>query len=104
MNRPINNQTLLEETVAFRGTAGESKHARAAGFIPAFQDPSTGRVEIARLADGTPAVTHLISFLPDDWAVDRDGQGNISAILPGIVAGFVRDGLFYTRQEAAAAV
>jgi hypothetical protein len=104
MSRPLDHRTLHQETLAYTGTCGESRQAGCAGFVPAFRDSTTGRVEIARLADGSPAPVHLISHLPDDWAACRDAEGRVTAVRSGIVAGFVRGDVFYTREEAAAAV
>jgi hypothetical protein len=35
--------------------------------------------------------------------VQRDAAGRVSAIKDTVIAGFVRNGLFYTREQAAAA-
>jgi hypothetical protein len=39
--------------------------------------------------------------LPEEWVADRDAGGCPRALKPSIVAGFVRDGEFYTREQAA---
>ena len=70
--------------------------------MPAFRNEADGRVELARLADGRPAPMHLISALPQEWAVRCDGRGNVLELVEDIIAGFLRDGRFYTREEAAA--
>jgi hypothetical protein len=49
------------------------------------------------------APIHLLSGLPPEWVVTRDAAGGVSAVKPSIVAGFLRDGRFYTREEAARA-
>jgi len=102
MNQPLNPRTLRQQTLAFRGTCGESRLAGGKGFLPAFCDPASGRVELARLANGQPAAMHLITYLPADWTASRDGAGRVLTLRPGIVAGFVRDDRFFTREEAAA--
>jgi hypothetical protein len=70
----------------------------------AFCDRETGRTELSRFACGSPAPCHLIDGLPEDWVVARDAAGNAVAIKGSVVAGFVRDGRFYTREEAARAL
>jgi hypothetical protein len=45
----------------------------------------------------------VLSCLPDEWAAERNMTGEITLLKPSIVAGFVRDGRFFTREEAAAA-
>jgi hypothetical protein len=46
---------------------------------------------------------HVISCLPDEWAAERDAAGEIVRLKDSVIAGFVRDGRFYTREEAATA-
>ncbi|MEJ2088040.1 MAG: hypothetical protein P8Y69_06125 [Gammaproteobacteria bacterium] len=94
-------ERLRAENEAFAGTAGVSQNNSQARFVPAFRDTDSGRVEIARLANGEPAPMHLLCGLPDDWVTGRDENGRIVAILDTVIAGFVRDGVFYTREEAA---
>ncbi len=93
--KAIHDQNLL-----YTGTNGVSQENRKYGFIPAFRDESTGRVEIARFLDGKPAPLHLITALPDEWVVARDESGGVCRVKGSVVAGFVRDSKFYTRQEA----
>ncbi|MEZ5559963.1 MAG: hypothetical protein R3E86_15630 [Pseudomonadales bacterium] len=97
----MTSERLRAENLAFAGTCGVSEHARQARFMPAFQDTETGRVEICCFASGTPAPMHLICCLPDEWAIAWNDQGEVAALKPSVVAGFVRDDRFYTREEAA---
>ena len=94
---------LTRENLAFDGTYGVSRNNRSLGFAPAFRDTETGRVEIARFANGRPAPMHLLEGLPQEWAVGHGGDGRICAVKASIVAGFLHGGLFYTREQAAAA-
>jgi hypothetical protein len=103
MVRSMNNERLRRENLAFAGTRGVSEHARQARFVPAFKDLETGRVELACFAPGTPAPMHVLCCLPDEWAAERNASGEIVALKPSIIAGFVRDDRFYTREEAASA-
>ena len=95
------NQQLQAENEAFAGTGGVSQNNHQARFLPAFRDSESGRVEVARLEDGQPASVHLLVGLPEEWVTGRDENGHIVAVRDTIVAGFVRDGVFYTREEAA---
>ena len=99
--RVLTEECLRRENLAFAGTRGVSVNNRSLGFLPAFRDNDTGRVEIARLANGRPATMHVIEGLPHEWAVARI-DNRVCAVKSSVVAGFVRDGVFYTREEAAA--
>ncbi len=99
----ITLSTIKHDNVVFVGTGGVSEGNRERGFRPAFLDAETGRIEIARFANGNPAPMHLIEGLPRDWAMKFDPAGRIMAIKASVVSGFVREGLFFTREEAAAA-
>jgi hypothetical protein len=99
----MTQQRIRRENLDFQGTGGLSENNHASGFLPAFCDSETGRTELSRLADGMLAPIHLLSGLPPEWVVTRDAAGGVSAVKPSIVAGFLRDGRFYTREEAARA-
>ena len=94
-------ERLREENETYAGTGGISENNCAARFLPAFQDSQTGRVEIARHEDGSQAPMHLLCCLPDEWVVERDAEGRILALKDSVIAGFIRDGEFYTREQAA---
>jgi hypothetical protein len=99
----MTQQRIRRENLDFRGTGGLSENNRTAGFLPAFCDTETGRTEPSRLADGMLAPIHLLCGVPSEWVVTRDATGTVSAVKPSIVAGFLQDGRFYTREEAARA-
>ena len=95
----MDQQALRRENKAYRGTMGVSQENYGRGFMPAFRDLTTGRVEFARFKNGMPAPVHLIEGLPTDWAVSMTSDGTVVEIKPGIISGFVRDSRFYTREE-----
>ena len=103
MNRALTGKCLRKENRVFRGTGGVSAGNRTSGFIPAFCDTTTGRVEPSRLADGRLAPMHLLVGLPADWVVARTADNTVLAIKATVIAGFLRVGVFYTRAEAAQA-
>jgi hypothetical protein len=102
-NFPLSPWLLRRQNRAFRGTAGVSANNRGQGFVPAYQDTATGAIAIARFADGRPAPVHVLDGLPEKWIAARDGQGRVTRTRPGIVAGFMREGRFFTREQAARA-
>jgi len=104
MNNLLTKDTLKRQNQAFVGTGGVSEENRSSGFRPAFHDLASGRTALARFADGRPAPMHLLDGLPDEWVVERDATGRVSAIKEHVIAGFERNGLFYTREQAAAAL
>jgi len=85
----------------FQRTGGVSPENRSWDFCPAFYDTRSQRAEVARFRDGTPAPCHLLDGVPNDWVTERDRSGRVVAVRPSIIAGFLRDGRFYTREEAA---
>lgn len=97
----MNQQEICQQNRDYEGTAGVSKNNRRAGFLPAFRDDATGRVELARMADGSAATMHVITWLPPEWAETRDTEGGVVQLRDSIICGFVRDGTFYTRDEVA---
>lgn len=102
MARQLTQHMLERETEAFRGSGGISQENRCLGFTPAFFDTHTSTVYPSRFADGRPAPFHLIDGLPDEAVAGRDTAGRAILLRNSIVSGFVRDGCFYTREEAAA--
>ncbi len=97
----MDRHTLHRENLAFAGTGGVSEHASVSGFSPAFLDKHSGRVEIARMRGGQPAPVHLIDWLPREWASVIGTDGSVVSLRDGIIAGFVKDGVFLTREQAA---
>ena len=104
MDSTLTVEVLKQENRVFRGTGAVSAECRGQAFRPAFRDTRTGLVYLSRYADGRPAPLHLLAGLPGELAVSRNGHGHVLAVDGAVVAGFVRDGLFYTRDEAARAI
>lgn len=95
---------LRQENVTFAGTRGVSQNNRAGGFLPAFYDSESDSVQLARFQDGSPAPMHLLDGLPEAWVKERFVSGRVAVIKDSVVAGFLRQGRFYTREQAAAAL
>lgn len=100
----LSRYCLRWENKLFRGTGGVSQHNRKYRFEPAFCDLETGKVYPSCRGDGTPATCHMIEGLPMNLAIERDCGGRITKIKSTVIAGFVRSGHFYTREQAAQAV
>jgi hypothetical protein len=69
------------------------------GFLPAFQHLDTGEIHLSVEEDGGLAAVHLLDGLPDHWVDERDVEGRIIALKAGIIAGYMRQGCFYTRAQ-----
>jgi len=92
---------LVKQNARFAGSGGISKNNRSAGFLPAYQDTVTGRVVLSCYEDGRPAPIHVFDSMPADWVEQRNPKGRILSLKSNVIAGFVHDGLFYTREAAA---
>src|SRR5512147_12502 len=97
--QPLTSKTLQQQNLAFQGTGGVSMNNRSQGFLPAFLDTVTGIIHLARFADGRLAPMHLIEGLPPELALKHDITGKCTAVKASVIAGFVRDNLFYTREQ-----
>lgn len=92
---------LADQNQHFEGTAGVSHENRSLGFLPAFADTDTGMVYLSRFANGQLAPMHLLDGLPEKVVEQRDACGRVMAVKDSVIAGFVRDDYFYTREQAA---
>ncbi len=92
---------LLQQNEIFRGSGGVSEENRAQGFKPAFYDMETGVVHPSCFASGLPAPMHLLDGLPQELVLSRLDCGRVTVAKSGVVAGFVRQGHFFTREQAA---
>ena len=97
-------RTLRQQNRRFRGTGGVSAENQSLGFAPAFLDTTTHQIYRACFADGRPAPMHLLEGLPPAVVATRDATGRVTALKPTVLAGFVREERFYTREQAAAGI
>lgn len=104
MSRTLSPSVLQRENERFRGSGGVSVENATTGLRPAFLDTKTRRVYLSCFADGRPAPFHLLDGLPARLIAGRDAAGRILSIKASVISGFVRDGRFYSRDEAAALV
>ena len=104
MKTAFSVSTLVNENRQYHSTGGVSAGNRAQRFIPAFCDVATGRAYRSCFADGRPAPIHLLDGLPEPLILERTAFGTVKAVKHTVTAGFLRDGEFYTREQAAAAV
>lgn len=95
----MTQQRLDLENVRYRGTGGVSQN-RSCGFRPAFMDAQTRTVYLSRFTDGRLAPFHILDGLPDELVLARNPGGRGVIVKASVVSGFIREGLFYSRDEA----
>ncbi len=93
--------SLRDENVLFETTRGVSRNNRASGFTPGYLNTCSGERVPSRFADGSLAPVHVLDGLPESWIAERNPDGRVTRTRPGIIAGFLRDGRFFTREQAA---
>ncbi len=103
MKRSMSVKRLEKENTLHAGTGGRSEGNRGLGFRPAFLDFATQSVYLSRFADGRAAPCHLLDGLPEEVVVIRAPSGRVLAAKATLIAGFERNGFFYTRTAAARA-
>lgn len=101
MRQMMTQDDLSRLAVSYQGSGGVGAENQEFGFRPAFLDRDSGQFLLARDASGTPAAVHRFDGLPDEWVLRRDQAGRPMAVKPSVVPGFVRDGFFFTREQAA---
>ncbi|MFZ1639920.1 MAG: hypothetical protein WAV07_00485 [Candidatus Contendobacter sp.] len=101
MARMLTPQMLEADNQLFAGTGGVSMENQCRGFIPGFMDRETGVVYHSCWADGRPAPFHALDGLPAHLIRERDHRGHITAVKASVIAGFIHQGCFYTREQAA---
>jgi len=104
MKDVMNRRRLEGENTLHLGTGGRSEENAHAAFRPAFFDYASQKLYLSCFANGCAAPLHLLEGLPEEVIVDRAPCGRVIAARASLVAGFERNGCFYTRKAAARAV
>lgn len=92
--------SLRHENALYANTRGISQRNRSNGFRPGYLNRVSGETVLSRFADGSLAPIHVLDGLPHAWIVDRDADGRAIKASAEVISGFLRDGVFYTREEA----
>ena len=94
--------TLSAEVEEFKGSGGIASENSELGFKPAFRHGETGEIFEAKDELGRPSGVHLLDGIPDKYVTERDEKhGDVIAVSGDIESGFLKQGKFYTRKEAA---
>ncbi|MBK1716679.1 hypothetical protein [Thiocystis violacea] len=96
----LTEMTLREENALYAKTHGVSQNNGSLGFRPGYLNRHSGEWTLSRFGDGSLAPVHVLDGLPESWINGRDADGHVTEVSAEVVSGFVRDGLFYTREEA----
>jgi len=99
MRRTLSPGGLRAQNRAHRGAGGTSAESRGAGYVPGFLDTETGATYRSRDAAGRAAAVHLLDGLPEWLVVRRSAAGRVAEVKHSVVAGFLRDGRFFTREQ-----
>ncbi|HTS83621.1 MAG TPA: hypothetical protein VMG61_00835 [Usitatibacter sp.] len=87
-----------------RGEPTATRVAQALlGFRHAFLDFATCAIYLSTDRRGIPANFHSYEGLPDEVVTRRWMTGSVASVKPSLIAGFERNGVFYTRRSAARA-
>lgn len=79
----------------------EATPAILSGMQPAFRNQRTGESHLSQSVPGIPAPEYGFAGLPDEWIVERDPQGNPTALHPDVEAGYWRDAQFIALGQLA---
>lgn len=100
----MTHRSLVQQNQVYAGTKGVSQKNCRLGFVPAFMDLDSNIVYISCQADGSPAPIHIMDGLPDELVVARDASDRVLAVKGSVISGFVKQGRFYTREQAVQAL
>jgi hypothetical protein len=103
-DRSLDSKLLRQQNRVYARTGGVSANNCKEGFVPGFLDTRSGVAVPSRFANGLPAPVHVLEGLPEGWIAERNTEGLATKACQGVIAGFLRFGRFYSRDEAARAV
>lgn len=89
------NKTLVTGEAPGRAVFGEASF----GFMPVFMDVHTHETHVASYRDGQLAVVHVLDGLPYKWIDEWGSDGRPVSLKAGVIAGFMRGGVFYTLSD-----
>ena len=104
MQQTLSKAALYRQNQTFGRSGGVSEQNRHRGFVPAFYETQSHKAVVSRFANGIAAPIHVLEGLPEAWVVERDQTNRVITVKGSVIAGFLRDGQFYTREQAALAV
>ncbi len=100
----LTRETLRTQNQRYSHTAGVSRHNHRRGYLPGFLDQETGSMYPSCKADGSLAPIHMMDGLPESLITARSASGRAAAVKRTVIAGFIKEGHFYTREQVASAL
>lgn len=88
----------------FDGARPDPDEAARLGFTPAYLDASTLEIYPARDATGRHTKLHCLEGLPPDVVWSRSERGEVLVVKPTLLAGYVRQGFYFSRSATLRAV
>ena len=104
MKHLIDQERLLGSQGARTGIASVTVLGASLGFRPAFLDFATQTLHPSCYASGEPAPFHTYEGLPEGAIADRLASGRAVAAKVTVIAGFERNGFFYSPASVARAI
>src|SRR3569833_1912706 len=101
MKQSFTRDQLQHQAAVYLGTGGVSAEHRQFGFKPAFLNRESGECALYCDACGAPAAIHHSDGGPESWVALRDASGRPVALKSSVGSGFMRNGQFFTRDQAA---
>ncbi|MDH5484236.1 MAG: hypothetical protein OEY43_03280 [Gammaproteobacteria bacterium] len=95
----LSHTQLVEQRGAYEQLGGAVFREASFGFMPAFMDLNTSEVHLSSYDDGMPSVVHILDGLPGYWVAEWGRDGRAVSLKPGVIAGYMRSGVFYTLNE-----
>ena len=95
----MSQSQLAEQRGVYDKLGGSVFRDASFGFMPAFMDLKNREIHLSAYADGMPSVIHIFDGLPGHWVEEWDDQGKAVALKSTVIAGFMRNGSFYTLKE-----
>src|SRR3569623_132294 len=101
MKQSFTRDQLQHQAAVYLGTGGVSDANQQFGFKPAFLNRDSGECALSCDACGSPAAIHQFDGVPESWVALREASGRPVALKSSVVSGFMRNGQYFTRDQAA---
>lgn len=98
MQLQLNNQSITTHAV-YKPHSKAVFESIGFGFLPAFMDIKSKETHLSSYKNGKTAAVHILDGLPEDWIAEWGEDGRATTLKFGVVAGFMRAGIFYSLSD-----